>query len=46
MIQFQVEKWSGEGLCHNPRALIDVFDQVNDIQSSAGTYKPIVVHGR
>ena len=46
VIQFQVEKWSGEGLCHDPQVLVDVIKQLNDIQQKAGTYKTIVVHGR
>ena len=43
--QFQVEQWSTEGLCSNPKALIDVIDQMGVVQRKTGN-KPIVVHGR
>ena len=45
MTQFQVEEWSAEGLCSNPKALIDVIDQMGVVQRNTGN-NPIVVHGR
>ena len=43
--QFQVEQWSAEGLCSNPKVLIDVIDQMGVVQRRTGN-NPIVVHGR
>ena len=45
MTQFQVEEWSAEGLCFNPKALINVIDQMGVVQRRTGN-KPTVVHGR
>ena len=42
--QFHIENWSGEGMCSNSRALIDVIDQMGVVQRRSGN-KPIVVHG-
>ena len=40
-----MKQWNGEGLCSDPKALIYVIDQMNEIQRKTGN-KPIVIHGR
>lgn len=42
--QFHMTNWTDEGLCDNPKAIMQIIDEVFLIQRRTGN-KPIVIHG-